>query len=378
MADSEADLVSRPVSPTQALQTLVAPLPFSVPVHGRLMTCSTGLPIASCRIQGCCRRRCHRSRRLVSRRSFGSEFGGERGSLSAVHLGCCQYARRTNGLSADRGSTMAGQYRRGWAVRTSSDFGACVCDMVAPIYMICFIQSSLGKRQREEAEEKDEQSKTRRLETVPAPGQMYQMTTVVCLHAAVAQKSYSTEKRFLCPPPIVHVEGNAAWHMRNQHLAMSVVVTETGERSFDQKAMLDSNMEANFKFLHVAGTGKAKTFHLSLDISEPPPGASTFEEQGTSSRIWASFDSASVSIISKPSKKTAKTRNVSSCILAGAPVSLFNRINSQTVRTKYMTIDNAQLCASNTKWAAFTVNLARRAHDLQPISRSRPLLLDHI
>ena len=82
--------------------------------------------------------------------------------------------------------------------------------------------------------------------------------------------------------------------------------------------------------------------------------------------MWASFSSAPVTIISKPSKKTAKTRNLASCILAGGPVSLFNRINSQTVRTKYMTIDNGTLCASNVTWSAFTVNVIRRPTSENP------------
>ncbi|KAE9408203.1 beta-trefoil [Gymnopus androsaceus JB14] len=182
------------------------------------------------------------------------------------------------------------------------------------------------------------------------------MTTVICLHAAVAQKSYGSEKRFLCPPPVVHIEG-PMWHMRTQQLSMAVV-SETGDRSFEQKAPLDNNMTSSFKFLHVTGTAKAKSFQLSLDIAEPHPHNS--DGDGPPGRVWASFDSAPVTIISKPSKKTAKTRNISSCILAGGPVSLFNRINSQTVRTKYMTIDHAQLCASNVAWSAFNVNVLRR------------------
>jgi recombining binding protein (suppressor of hairless) len=186
------------------------------------------------------------------------------------------------------------------------------------------------------------------------------------MHAAVAQKSYGSEKRFLCPPPVVHIEG-PVWHMRQQQMSMSVV-SETGERSYEQKAQLDNNMSASFKFLHVNGTAKAKSFLLSLDIAEPPPHVPTSDgSDPPTGRVWASFDSAPVTIISKPSKKTAKTRNISSCILAGGPVSLFNRINSQTVRTKYMTIDHTQLCASNVSWSAFNVNVVRRSQETQSL-----------
>jgi recombining binding protein (suppressor of hairless) len=234
-------------------------------------------------------------------------------------------------------------------------------------------QSSLGKHPREDSEEDDSHPRTKRI-GLQGSGlrRGLPMTTVICLHAAVAQKSYSTEKRFLCPPPVVHVEGSIL-RMRTQHLSMSVV-SETGERSFDQKVALDKTNAASFKFLHVAGTGKAKSFQLTLDISEPGPSATNLDEQSPSGRTWASFDSAPVTIISKPSKKTAKTRNISSCILAGGPVSLFNRINSQTVRTKYMTIENSQLCASNTTWSAFTVNVARRSADTVPAGKSIPRL----
>lgn len=193
------------------------------------------------------------------------------------------------------------------------------------------------------------------------------MTTVICLHAAVAQKSYGTEKRFLCPPPVVHIEG-PVWHMRSQQLSMAII-SETGERAFEQRAALDSSMTSSFKFLHVTSTAKAKSFQLSLDIAEPPPSAAgTDASDAPLGRVWASFDSAPVTIISKPSKKTAKTRNIASCILAGGPVSLFNRINSQTVRTKYMTIEHAQLCASNIAWSAFNVNVVRRPTDPPPVA----------
>lgn len=198
------------------------------------------------------------------------------------------------------------------------------------------------------------------------------MTTVVCLHAAVAQKSYGSEKRFLCPPPVVHIEG-PVWNLKEQQMAMAVV-TETGDRTFEQKAPLDHNLNASFKFLHVSGTAKTKSFQLSLDIAEPPATSPDGTEQGNG-RVWASFDSAPVTIISKPSKKTAKTRSIASCILAGGPVSLFNRINSQTVRTKYMTVDRGQLCASNVSWSAFNVNVISRPPSLD---NETPLGVSHV
>ncbi|KAI0067802.1 hypothetical protein BV25DRAFT_1794514 [Artomyces pyxidatus] len=224
-----------------------------------------------------------------------------------------------------------------------------------------------GKRKLEDADSEDPHPKIRRVvrdHVSQDPARVVPMTTVVCMHAAVAQKSYGSEKRFLCPPPVVHIEG-PVWHMRQQQMSMCIV-SETGERNFEQKATLDNNMSASFKFLHVGGTAKAKSFLLSLNIAEPSPHAGLSEgtdADAPSGRVWASFDSAPVTIISKPSKKTAKTRNISSCILVGAPVSLFNRINSQTVRTKYMTIDQGQLCASNTSWSAFNVNIVRRPQE---------------
>lgn len=215
-----------------------------------------------------------------------------------------------------------------------------------------------GKRKRDEAASPEEsRAKIRRTvrdhlvldyaRVLPTPS----MTTVVCLHAAVAQKSYGNEKRFLCPPPVVRVEGPLR-QPRGQQLAMHIV-TETGERTNEQRSNLDEMMHASFKTLHVSGSAglKAKNFQLVLDVSDP--------DSPLGSSPWASFESSQVAIISKPSKKTAKTRNMSSCILAGGPVSLFNRINSQTVRTKYMAVEQGRLSASNSAWSAFNVTVVR-------------------
>ncbi|CAG8473142.1 1950_t:CDS:2 [Ambispora gerdemannii] len=190
------------------------------------------------------------------------------------------------------------------------------------------------------------------------PPNSFQMTTITCLHAAVAQKSYGSEKRFLCPPPVVIVrQPNSSLHGKPE-LAMSVVC-ETGDRPMEQKTMLDENMKGTFKYLHVSGTAKAKQFSLKLKVYNK-----------NSNIPYAIFDSAPVTIISKPSKKTAKARNVSSCILSGTPISLFNRINSQTVRTKYMGIENGHLCAKNSSWAPFIIDVISSPTPLLPSNNS--------
>ncbi|KAL5535597.1 hypothetical protein ACEPAF_3691 [Sanghuangporus sanghuang] len=234
-------------------------------------------------------------------------------------------------------------------------------------------QPSTSKRRLEDADEEDPHAKIRRTvqEHVQHDNErLLNMTTVVCLHAAVAQKSYGSEKRFLCPPPLVRIEGPFGY-IRDQKLAMSIV-SEHGEKGPETVLPLEPSATPSFKFLHVTGAAKAKSFNLALEII-PPPAPGMIYEDGARPRPWAVFESAPVTIISKPSKKTAKTRNISSCILAGGPVSLFNRINSQTVRTKYMTIDNAHLCASNVSWSAFNVNVIRRPQDLGPVAGPQPV-----
>lgn len=202
-------------------------------------------------------------------------------------------------------------------------------------------------------------------------------TIITCLHASVAQKSYGSEKRFLCPPPIVQIKSPfnspITPEQRAEKLQLSMsVICENGDRILEQRSMLDENQSGSFKYLHVTGTAKAKQFNLKVDLlpntlvqhtSSPP--SSPLESQVEALPL-ASFVSKPISIISKPSKKTAKTRNISTCILANSPVSLFNRINSQTVRTKYMTSSNNMLCAKNTTWSPFDIIIVNQPKAPQP------------
>ncbi|KAG9070819.1 hypothetical protein KI688_008360 [Linnemannia hyalina] len=207
------------------------------------------------------------------------------------------------------------------------------------------------------------------------PSTRYQMTTISCLHASVAQKSYGSEKRFLCPPPIVNIQAphdgsNSALSSRPQ-VTMSVIC-ETGDNNsaLGQRSTLEDDRTGTFRYLYVTGTAKAKSFQLKLQVYDRaclPNGfvaaaAGPDAEEGVVNVAdlpapYAVFDSAPIAIISKPSKKTAKARNVSSCILAGSLVSLFNRINSQTVRTKYMSVQDGEFCAKNSTWSAFSITI---------------------
>lgn len=177
-------------------------------------------------------------------------------------------------------------------------------------------------------------------------------TIITCLHAAVAQKSYGSEKRYLCPPPIVQLE-QPSRPFENAQVSMAVVCEN--KSTSEQRTTLDDDDEKTmFKRLHVTGAKKSsKQFSLRVSFYHDPSHEVPF----------ASFLSNPISIISKPSKKTSKAprSNVSTtCILANTPVSLFNRINSQTVRTKYMTSEGGRLCAKNSSWSPFEISIVRQ------------------
>ncbi|KAG0280400.1 hypothetical protein BGZ96_001570 [Linnemannia gamsii] len=222
-------------------------------------------------------------------------------------------------------------------------------------------------------------------------------TTVTCYHAAVAQKSYGSEKRFLCPPPFVQIQGDpsdpTSVALSKVQVAMSVIC-ESGENSpLGQRSTLEDDQSSTFRYLYVSGTAKAKSFKLKIQVYDRPCLPNGFvsgdaaqaqiagQADADLPEPCATFDSQPITIISKPSKKTAKARNVSSCILAGSLVSLFNRINSQTVRTKYMSAQDGELCAKGSTWSAFTISIvangptspsptrngAAKSHHRQPI-----------
>ncbi|KAJ2563235.1 hypothetical protein GGH12_002729 [Coemansia sp. RSA 1822] len=213
---------------------------------------------------------------------------------------------------------------------------------------------------------------------------------ITCYHASVAQKSYGGEKRFLCPPPAVlmYGEGFSARIAHHSPMLLSVVTdtaaaaskagasgpqlqgassqnnrradggtNDSARPSTSAHAPLECQTSFNernvalFKSLHVTGMQKAKSFRLRLDLMTPPSIGGREHGMWHAPTAYASLESDAVAIISKPSKKTAKARNQSSCIREGSLISLFNRINSQTFRTKYLNVEH-----NTNRWIAQSHN----------------------
>ncbi|KAI8600894.1 beta-trefoil DNA-binding domain-containing protein, partial [Dissophora ornata] len=179
------------------------------------------------------------------------------------------------------------------------------------------------------------------------------MTTIRCWHGAIAQKSYGIEKRYLCPPPMVHVSAgpHVTMSILHEKLTSGHQSQNGSENLMEQDCTLDDLLRCSFRNLHVTGTGadSSKRFKLGLQV---------FLNKN-STLPTATMDSNPIPIISKPSKKTAKAGNASCFILNGMSVSLLNRINAQTVRTKYMAVDNNAVCAKIGSWSSFTIKMVK-------------------
>ncbi|XP_062266202.1 recombining binding protein suppressor of hairless-like protein isoform X2 [Platichthys flesus] len=185
--------------------------------------------------------------------------------------------------------------------------------------------------------------------------------SVVILHAKVAQKSYGNEKRFFCPPPCVYIRGRG-WKVMQDHLKAagygdsvyrmcgymcldnsSQSQADTFKLVFDEQP--DSTMFACAKSLFISDQDKRKHFRLLLRLF-----LGNRQEVG-------SFQSRLIKVISKPSQKRQSMKNVDLCISSCSRVALFNRLRSQTVSTRYLSVDRGAFVASARQWTAFTITM---------------------
>ncbi|KAH9817870.1 beta-trefoil DNA-binding domain-containing protein [Melampsora americana] len=149
------------------------------------------------------------------------------------------------------------------------------------------------------------------------------------------------------PPPLVRITGPYRQLPKyNRPILSMSILNEEGDRHLSQTAYLgEEDTNVHFKSLHISGAAK-KAKHVTLELSLHPPSTSPHHN-----------------IHGVGPDKTAKARNTQSCIFNGSTICLFNRINSQTVRTKYLCVEHDQLAARASQWSAFTINVVRRAED---------------
>jgi hypothetical protein len=204
-----------------------------------------------------------------------------------------------------------------------------------------------------------------------------QHPSVFVFTAKVAQKSYGSEKRFICPPPSLLLVNIDSWITppNAQYPAVPMAVFKV-DNSASALLPYGSFQEGHIEWhpapastkdpnstelctsrtvgrfvarqLHVADTThKLKSVSLTVELTSP---------HGVACGRYAS---APIKVISKPSRKKMISKNVEGCIIHGGLVALFNRVRSQTVSTKYLGQDPATstLLTRTTHWDPFVIYL---------------------
>ncbi|RCH86445.1 hypothetical protein CU098_006021, partial [Rhizopus stolonifer] len=173
---------------------------------------------------------------------------------------------------------------------------------------------------------------------------------VTILTSKVAQKSYGTEKRFLCPPPSTILSGSDTWWSYNQY-APSLTISITGEKVSHQGTidwykdgtLLDPSSaiaHAN-QSSHLSGNCVSKQLHISDTDDKRKKAQVQVDIMSAQGVPLGVYYSKPIKVISKPSKKRQSLRNMDLCIHHGSTVALFNRMRSQTISTKYLGVSSA-------------------------------------
>ncbi|EGT39089.1 hypothetical protein CAEBREN_18395 [Caenorhabditis brenneri] len=212
-------------------------------------------------------------------------------------------------------------------------------------------------------------------------------------HASVALKSYGNEKRFFCPPPCIYLIGQG-WKVYRTR------------KSTSQKELMDNDPamhQQSTELVAYIGIGSDHTERQQLDFWKVRHPENSRQDPSiydycaaknlyiSDSRKYfdlnvqffngygmeiGSFVSRHIKVLSKPSQKKQSIKNTDSkyqCIASGTKVAFFNRPRSQTVRTRYLHVEEnssstphqLKFHASSTKWGAFTIHLFDDEHGLQ-------------
>ncbi|KAI9481070.1 MAG: hypothetical protein EXX96DRAFT_565265 [Benjaminiella poitrasii] len=193
---------------------------------------------------------------------------------------------------------------------------------------------------------------------------------ITILTSRVAQKSYGTEKRFLCPPPYTILSGES-WFTTSptttRPLAPSIIVHITGEKTSQNgviewrqhnNALMDSTLATLLddaeKMKDITGNCVSRNLHIN-DADEKRKRVEVLVKIGLGhGGLLGTFPSKGIKVISKPSKKRQSVKNMELCIHHGTTIALFNRIRSQTVSTKYLGVSSSTTLKSTDQQDAST------------------------
>lgn len=184
--------------------------------------------------------------------------------------------------------------------------------------------------------------------------------TVIVMSSRVAQKSYGNEKRFLCPPPTAVLLGQNWWMDGGRPVTTQVTVSISGETNVSDGTLewstpLGKPIDHSEEYASADETGSArigrcvgKQLYISdvderkkrvealVKICVTAQHGDRYEEHNL-----GTFTSRPIKVISKPSKKRQSAKNLELCINHGSTVSLFHRLRSQTVSTKYLCVSGS-------------------------------------
>ncbi|KAJ2104062.1 hypothetical protein IW146_008727, partial [Coemansia sp. RSA 922] len=207
---------------------------------------------------------------------------------------------------------------------------------------------------------------------------------VMVLTSKVAQKSYGTEKRFLCPPPTILLFGDS-WKLPTTtgdisahgndfiasmpRISVSVPTSDGSSQVSDFGDGLSSSSSdsrtAQLEWLarpELASKPKQHVPHNPVPPQRAPRDGDPITGRYVAKQLFINdvdekrkrvavkvrlhdpsgqvvlneFESRPIKVISKPSKKRQSVKNIDLCIHHGSTISLFNRLRSQTVSTKYL------------------------------------------
>ncbi|EIM81224.1 LAG1-DNAbind-domain-containing protein [Stereum hirsutum FP-91666 SS1] len=183
--------------------------------------------------------------------------------------------------------------------------------------------------------------------------------TVIVMSSKVAQKSYGTEKRFLCPPPTAIMIGNSWWSdvmRRGEDPKLSpprVIVSISGEPapqegSVEWCSALGKPFDSSDPPTGTTYVGRCVGKQLFIsDVDEKKKKVEALVKimapaaDDEPERVIGTFPSRPIKVISKPSKKRQSAKNLELCINHGSTISLFHRLRSQTVSTKYLCVSGS-------------------------------------